>query len=46
MRNHQHIARPGVGHNSGDQPIGVEFGSKDQAFFDISRFVSHKTLPN
>ncbi len=37
VRDHQHVARFGVGHNSSDQSVGVEFRREGQAFFDVVR---------
>ena len=37
MRDHQHVARFGIGNDSRDQAVGVELGFERQAFFDVMR---------
>jgi hypothetical protein len=37
VRDHQHIARFGIGCDSRDQAVGVKFWRKRQAFFDVVR---------
>ena len=37
MRDHQHVARLGIGHDGRDQAVGVEFRRESQAFFDVVR---------
>src|SRR5215216_4619892 len=35
VRDHQHVARSRIGDDTGDEPIGVEFGRQRAAFLDL-----------
>src|SRR6516165_720685 len=39
MGDHQQIAGTGVGHNAGDEPLGIEFGLEHATFLDALRRV-------
>jgi hypothetical protein len=36
VRDHQHVARSRIGDDTGDEPIGVEFGRQRAAFLDLA----------
>ena len=35
VRDHQHVARGGVGSDAGDEPVGVEFRRQRRTFFKV-----------
>src|SRR5262249_6860970 len=45
VRNHQHVAGFGIGDNSRDQTVGVEFGCERQACFDIVHGLGQHQTP-